>query len=283
MLPRVAQIAVERNIRSILLDLPAACHTPPSSHPTVAALLKCGYKVGLLASESTATGSDAKRSTYVSSTPQTFVEDAARHLDVASSRMLSLLQDQPGAYALRVGTDRDAILTFSSPDAFVQDLLGFARCFDADWTCFGPYGIAHTQVFYHSPLSIALVNLKPIVPGHVLVIPKRRMDRFTRLDMDEVADLWTTAQHIAQRLEGHYAAEAFTFSIQDGVAAGQTVPHCHIHVLPRHCGDFAKNDDVYDHIDKNDLRPPMDLDANRVVRSMAEMAAEAAVLRALCN
>lgn len=42
---------------------------------------------------------------------------------------------------------------------------------------------------------------------------------------------------------------ALVFSLQDGAMAGQTVPHVHIHVLPRRAGDFAKNDEVYDAIE----------------------------------
>jgi diadenosine tetraphosphate (Ap4A) HIT family hydrolase len=39
---------------------------------------------------------------------------------------------------------------------------------------------------------------------------------------------------------------------QDGPAAGQTVPHVHVHVLPRRAGDFARNDDVYDELDRGE-------------------------------
>jgi bis(5'-adenosyl)-triphosphatase len=43
-------------------------------------------------------------------------------------------------------------------------------------------------------------------------------------------------------------AESLTFTMQDGVASGQTVSHVHIHVLPRKEGDFANNDDVYEEV-----------------------------------
>jgi diadenosine tetraphosphate (Ap4A) HIT family hydrolase len=45
-------------------------------------------------------------------------------------------------------------------------------------------------VFATSPLSFAFVNLKPVVPGHVLVSPKRVVPRFADLSEEEVADLW---------------------------------------------------------------------------------------------
>jgi len=80
-------------------------------------------------------------------------------------------------------------------------------------------------------------------------------------------------------------------AIQDGKDAGQTVPHVHVHVLPRRSGDFEKNDDVYDAIDnasKDMVKASsgkkgkqLDLDAERKVRTREEMAAEAAELRTL--
>jgi len=49
-----------------------------------------------------------------------------------------------------------------------------------------------------SKLSYGIVNLKPIVPGHVLVIPKRVVKRFQELSPEEVGDLWQSAQHIGK-------------------------------------------------------------------------------------
>ncbi|KDO23096.1 hypothetical protein SPRG_11940 [Saprolegnia parasitica CBS 223.65] len=186
-----------------------------------------------------------------------------------------------------VGLDTSTAVPFPTPDTLVQDLLGFQHCLDPLYRAFGPYAIRLSEVFYESTHSVALVNLKPIVPGHVLVIPKRRIDRFTNLDADEVADLWQSAQvgrpprPLLQCI--HYNAPAFTFSMQDGAAAGQTVPHVHVHVLPRTPGDFKKNDDIYDELERNDQRRTMDLDEDRPPRTLDAMAAEAALLRQRCR
>ena len=59
---------------------------------------------------------------------------------------------------------------------------------------FGPWTISRNEVFAESPLSFAFVNLKPVVPGHVLVAPKRVVKRFGSLTNDEVADLWQLAK-----------------------------------------------------------------------------------------
>lgn len=148
---------------------------------------------------------------------------------------------------------------------------------------FGQYKIRNSEVFCESPLSLAFVNLKPVVPGHVLVIPRRVVRRFQELRADEVADLWTLAQKIGPRMEAHFAASSLTLAIQDGPAAGQSVFHVHIHVLPRKAGDFANNDDIYDEIDKSETSLKQQLDSERKARTPEEMASEAASLRAVCE
>ncbi|KAF6266323.1 HIT-like protein [Scenedesmus sp. NREL 46B-D3] len=151
---------------------------------------------------------------------------------------------------------------------------------------FGPYSINSNEVFAKTQLSFAFVNLKPIVPGHVLISPIRVVRRFGDLTPAEVADLWGLAQLVGKTLEPHYEAQSLTLAIQDGPAAGQTVPHVHVHVLPRKPGDFEHNDEVYDEIDKSEahltkLSERLDLDKERVVRTRQEMAAETAELRRL--
>lgn len=60
------------------------------------------------------------------------------------------------------------------------------------------------------------------------------------------------AQRVGAAVEPHFGAASLTLAIQDGPAAGQTVPHVHIHVLPRREGDFSPNDAVYDAIDASE-------------------------------
>ncbi|KAJ9089642.1 Dinucleoside triphosphate hydrolase, variant 2 [Entomophthora muscae] len=125
---------------------------------------------------------------------------------------------------------------------------------------FGPHFLGRCEVFYLSPLSFAFVNLKPVVPGHVLVSPRRLVRRFHELTQNEVCDLWSTAQKVSNLIEKEYDGTSLSLVIQDGPDAGQTVPHVHIHVMPRHKGDFKINDQIYDELNKsrldNDFRTP---------------------------
>jgi bis(5'-adenosyl)-triphosphatase len=151
-----------------------------------------------------------------------------------------------------------------------------------DSHAFGPHRIRQSEVFAETALSLAFVNLKPVVPGHVLFMPRRVAARMSELTAAELADLWSLANACGPALERHYGATALTYAVQDGAAAGQTVPHCHIHLLPRKAGDFAQNDQVYDAIDDSERSLSRDLDKERTPRTADEMAAEAAVLRRIC-
>ncbi|XP_059571859.1 bis(5'-adenosyl)-triphosphatase isoform X6 [Alligator mississippiensis] len=141
---------------------------------------------------------------------------------------------------------------------------------------FGQHLIKPSVVFLKTELSFALVNRKPVVPGHVLVCPLRPAERFCDLRPDEVADLFRATQMVGNVVEKHFCGTSLTISIQDGPEAGQTVKHVHVHVLPRRAGDFSRNDSVYDELERHDKGEE---DAPSKWRSEEDMAAEAASLK----
>ncbi|PWA58948.1 Histidine triad, conserved site-containing protein [Artemisia annua] len=96
--------------------------------------------------------------------------------------------------------------------------------------------------------AFRLLNLFAILDKrpHVLVCPRREVKRFVDLTPEETSDLWISAQKIGKQLENYHKASSLTLAIQDGPQAGQTVPHVHIHIVPRKGGDFENNDEIYD-------------------------------------
>ncbi|XP_034853320.1 bis(5'-adenosyl)-triphosphatase isoform X1 [Mirounga leonina] len=163
-----------------------------------------------------------------------------------------------------------------------SELMFLTTCFKG-FNCeemsfrFGQHLIKPSVVFLKTELSFALVNRKPVVPGHVLVCPLRPVERFRDLRPDEVADLFQATQRVGLVVEKHFQGTSLTFSMQDGPEAGQTVKHVHVHVLPRKAGDFHRNDSIYDELQKHDKEEE---DSPTLWRSEEEMAAEAATLRA---
>merc|ERR1712096_12514 len=122
-------------------------------------------------------------------------------------------------------------------------------------------------------MGFAVVNLKPLIPGHVLVVTKRVVERVKDVTTEELGDLWILAQRISTPLERHFAANSISFVIQDGPNAGQSIKHVHVHVIPRKKGDFEFNDEIYQKLQRDGQ------DDGRVARSTEEMAAEAALFR----
>lgn len=87
----------------------------------------------------------------------------------------------------------------------------------------------------------------------VLVIPRRVAPRLADLTAEEVSDLFLSVQTIGSRIERETGAQSLTVAVQDGPYAGQSVPHVHVHVLPRKKGDFEPMDDVYNELENVDL------------------------------
>ncbi|KAI1335567.1 hit domain-containing protein [Xylariaceae sp. FL0016] len=85
---------------------------------------------------------------------------------------------------------------------------------------FGPFEVT-TQVFLTTPLSFALVNLKPLLPGHVLVCPRRPHQRLTQLSPAELTDLFTSVQRVQRMLAAHY----FTRSAAKAINGHSAHPH----------------------------------------------------------
>ena len=140
--------------------------------------------------------------------------------------------------------------TVDSLAAFSELALEHAHPLTPDTYGFGPISISARQVLFASAQCLVITNIRPVVPGHVLVLPRRRTARLADLDSEELAEMWAVARDVAVGLEAHLGTTAITFCIQDGVAAGQTVPHVHIHILPRREGDFLNNDDIYPAVDR---------------------------------
>ncbi|OZJ03922.1 hypothetical protein BZG36_03615 [Bifiguratus adelaidae] len=91
---------------------------------------------------------------------------------------------------------------------------------------------------------------------------------------EEVSDLWRSARNIGKVVEREYKATSLSFAIQDGPQAGQTVPHAHVHIIPRRFGDWANNDDIYEELDDSRKKKGVD-NEEREPRSLEEMANEA--------
>ncbi len=79
----------------------------------------------------------------------------------------------------------------------------------------------------------------PISKGHTLIVPLRHTGSFFDLTETERSDLLLLLDKAKLNLENEFKPDGYNIGINDGPAAGQTVPHLHIHLIPRYAGDRA--------------------------------------------
>jgi diadenosine tetraphosphate (Ap4A) HIT family hydrolase len=84
---------------------------------------------------------------------------------------------------------------------------------------------------------VALLDGYPVSPGHTLVVPVRHVSDFFELTTAEVASVAELVSAMKERLDRGYAPDGYNVGVNVGTAAGQTVFHVHIHLIPRYAHD----------------------------------------------
>ena len=91
---------------------------------------------------------------------------------------------------------------------------------------------------YKSSFCTAFMDIKPMNPGHVLVIPDFHYEETKLLRSTICSDLFETAKEIGYAMKsGELKAEGINFFLSEGKAAGQEISHIHLHVIPRYTDD----------------------------------------------
>lgn len=99
-------------------------------------------------------------------------------------------------------------------------------------------GQAEASLVYEDDVVVAFLDSHPVTEGHTLVVPRRHAPDLAALDQDSGAGLMAAARLVALALRtGPQAAQGVNLHLADGAAAGQTVGHTHVHVIPRYAGD----------------------------------------------
>jgi diadenosine tetraphosphate (Ap4A) HIT family hydrolase len=98
-------------------------------------------------------------------------------------------------------------------------------------------GITGTELLTESVHSVAFHDRYPVGEGHALVIPRRHVTDLFDLDPDERADAWALVDTVRDLLVEHFNPDGFNIGVNANEAAGQTVSHAHIHLIPRYHGD----------------------------------------------
>jgi histidine triad (HIT) family protein len=99
-------------------------------------------------------------------------------------------------------------------------------------------GASPASVFYEDQIVLGFMTIKPVTPGHALIIPKRHAAYLADLDEETGRHLWTVTQRTAAAIRhSGVRCEGINVFLADGQAAGQEVFHLHMHIWARYAGD----------------------------------------------
>lgn len=99
--------------------------------------------------------------------------------------------------------------------------------------------LAASRVVAENEHAVVILDGYPVSPGHILIIPRRHVGSYfetTSLEREALLSLLDKAKSLIE--QGHRPS-GYNIGINDGAAAGQTIPHLHVHVIPRYLGDKA--------------------------------------------
>lgn len=88
-----------------------------------------------------------------------------------------------------------------------------------------------------SEYCFTFLDAFPVSQGHTLVIPHRHVGDLFDLSQCELADVFTLVTHVKGELQARFSPDGFNIGVNVGPAAGQTIMHAHVHVIPRYAGD----------------------------------------------
>ncbi len=86
----------------------------------------------------------------------------------------------------------------------------------------------------------AIFDKFPVSKGHSLIIPKKHVSDYFQLNRSEQSECWLMVNNIKQILDNKFNPDGYNIGINIMESAGQTVPHVHIHVIPRYKGDVKE-------------------------------------------
>jgi len=93
------------------------------------------------------------------------------------------------------------------------------------------------RIISETELAITIRDGYPVSEGHTLIIPKRHVESLFDCDPDEKADIMQALEKAKAALDKEFSPDGYNIGINDGEAAGQTIMHLHIHLIPRYKGD----------------------------------------------
>jgi diadenosine tetraphosphate (Ap4A) HIT family hydrolase len=96
------------------------------------------------------------------------------------------------------------------------------------------------KIILESSFAFSVFDKFPVSQGHALIIPKRHCKNYFDLSMEEQTECWKIVNEVKKMILEKYHPDGFNIGININEAAGQTVFHVHIHLIPRYEGDVEE-------------------------------------------
>ena len=93
------------------------------------------------------------------------------------------------------------------------------------------------EVLAQDATAVAFADAFPLTRGHTLIVPRRHEPDFLALSGDEHAAIWRLVAQVRAIVDRQHRPQGYNLGVNVGEAAGQTVGHAHLHVIPRYVGD----------------------------------------------
>ena len=100
-------------------------------------------------------------------------------------------------------------------------------------------GPPRDHILAECDVAMALWDTHPVSPGHVLIVPRRHVASWFESTANEREAMLHLADDAHRIVGKRHSPDAFNLGINDGAAAGQSVPHLHLHLIPRYRGDVS--------------------------------------------
>ena len=94
------------------------------------------------------------------------------------------------------------------------------------------------QILIDGPIAVAARDSYPVSKGHTLIIPRRHVASFFETTDEERRAMLNLLDEVKALLDREHKPDGYNIGINNGAAAGQTVMHLHMHLIPRYAGDL---------------------------------------------
>ena len=95
------------------------------------------------------------------------------------------------------------------------------------------------RIAFSNDLVFAIWDEFPVSPGHLLIVPRCHAPAWPNLSSIEKAAIWSAVDQGRSAIAGRFRPDGFNVGFNESAAAGQTVPHFHLHIIPRYVGDVV--------------------------------------------